>query len=210
MTDPGSRTGRGAGPAAVRLPWYCSWKFWLAVVPAVALVALLAFGFTRDPRRIDSPLVGKPAADFTLELLDGGVLRLSALRGRPVVVNFWASWCYPACWNEAPRLEAAWRRYRDRGLMMVGIVYQDSAANARDFVREHGKSYPNGLDPGGRIAIEYGVYGVPETFFIDREGIIVYKHVGEIQAETLTARIEGLLGAPQARAGRPPAPAGRP
>jgi cytochrome c biogenesis protein CcmG/thiol:disulfide interchange protein DsbE len=110
-----------------------------------------------------------------------------------VLVNFWASWCYPACWNEAPRLQAAWERYREKGLVMVGIVYQDREPNAREFIRKHGKTYPNGVDPKSRIAIDYGVYGVPETFFIDREGRIAHKHVGEIPVETLTREIERLL-----------------
>jgi cytochrome c biogenesis protein CcmG/thiol:disulfide interchange protein DsbE len=178
------------------------WKLGLMLLPAVALIVLLAFGFTRDPSRIDSPLIGRPAADFRLELLDGGTLKLSDLRGRPVVVNFWASWCYPACWNEAPRLEAAWQRYRDRGVMVVGVVYQDTAENAREFIRTHGKTYPNGLDPAGRVALDYGVYGVPETFFIDRQGVIADKHIGEIHMETLTAKIDALLAASQARAGQ--------
>jgi len=171
----------------------------LAPLSAVAFLLLLAYGFTKDPKRIPSPLVGRPAPDFALSLLDGGELRLQDLRGRPVVVNFWASWCYPACWNEAPRLEATWQRYKDRGVVLIGIIYQDTEANARDFIAKHGKSYPNGMDPRSRTAIEYGVYGVPETFFIDREGKIAHKHIGEIDMETVTAQTELLVAAPQAR-----------
>ena len=162
----------------------------LSVIP---LLLLLAYGFGKDPKRIPSPLIGREAPDFTISLLEGKKLGLRDLRGKIVVVNFWASWCYPACWNEAPRLEAAWRRYKDRGVMLVGIVYQDTEGNARDFIQKHGKTYPNGMDSNSRIAIEYGVYGVPETFFIDREGKIAYKHIGEISMETLTAQIERLL-----------------
>ncbi|MBI4610713.1 MAG: TlpA family protein disulfide reductase [Candidatus Rokubacteria bacterium] len=158
-----------------------------------ALVALLAFGFTRDPKAIPSPLVGRPAPAFSLALFGGGSLSLESLRGKVVVVNFWASWCFPACWNEAPRLEAAWRRYRDRGVVLVGIVYQDSEANAKEFIARHGKTYPSGMDPGSRIAIDFGVYGVPETFFIDRAGRIRRKHVGEINDEILSTTIEDLL-----------------
>jgi cytochrome c biogenesis protein CcmG/thiol:disulfide interchange protein DsbE len=179
------------------------WKLGLMLLPAVGVLALLAYGFSREPGRIDSPLIGGPAPDFTLELLDGGRLELSELRGRPVLVNFWASWCYPACWNEAPRLEAAWQQYRDRGVMVVGVVYQDTAENAREFVRKHGKTYPNGLDPAGRVALDFGVYGVPETFFIDGTGVIADKHIGEIPTSTLVTKIEALLGASPARAGQP-------
>lgn len=156
-------------------------------------IALLAFGFTRNPKEIPSPLIGKPAPPFTLSLLNGGQLTLTALRGKVVVVNFWASWCYPACWNEAPRLEAAWERYKEKGVVIVGIVYQDTEEKARAFTERFGKTYPNGLDLKSRIAIDYGVYGVPETFFIDRQGRITHKHVGEIQMETLVAKIEELL-----------------
>lgn len=179
---------------------------WLRIIVPISvipLLILLAYGFWTDPRRVPSPLVGREAPEFTISLLDGGELRLRHLRGKIVVVNFWASWCYPACWNEAPRLEAAWQRYKDQGLMMVGMVHQDSEGNARDFIQKHGKTYPNGMDPESRIAIEYGLYGVPETFFIDRQGRIAYKHIGEISMETLTTQIEALLSRPHARAERP-------
>ncbi len=157
------------------------------------LIGLLAFGLTRDPKFVPSPLIGKEAPLFNLDLLNGGRLSLGDLRGKVVVVNFWASWCYPACWNEAPRLEAAWQRYKDQEVVIVGIVFQDTEENTRKFIRRFDKSYPNGMDPNSRIAIEYGVYGVPETFFIDREGRIAHKHIGEIQSEILTREIEKLL-----------------
>ncbi|HEY7675641.1 MAG TPA: TlpA disulfide reductase family protein [Candidatus Methylomirabilis sp.] len=179
----------------------------LLMALVVAFVGLLAFGFTRNPKEIPSPLVGGPAAPFTLERLDGGELRVADLRGKIVVLNFWASWCYPACWNEAPRLEGAWRRHREHDVVVVGSVYQDTAANARDFVRQHGKTFPNGL-PAGRVPIDYGVYGVPETFFIDRDGRIAHKHTGEISESVLEMEIQKLLAAP--RAARGPAGDGRP
>jgi len=177
-------------PAGARRPWLRSLLLALLVV---GFVGLLAFGFTRDPKAIPSPLVGQAAAPFTLPLLEGGELRLADLRGKIVVVNFWASWCYPACWNEAPRLEGAWRRHREHDVALVGVVYQDTEANARDFIRQHGKSYPNGLDQGSRIAIAYGVYGVPETFFIDGEGRIAHKHIGEISEAILEGEIQKVL-----------------
>lgn len=170
-----------------------SWKRLWIPLSILPILGLLAYGFRTDPRSIPSPLVGRPAPAFALDLFDGGRLDLADLRGKVVVVNFWASWCYPACWNEAPRLEAVWQRYKDRGVVIVGIVYQDTEERAGEFIRRFGKTYPNGLDPRSRIAIEYGVYGVPETFFIDREGRITHKQIGEIQMETLVARIEELL-----------------
>lgn len=183
--------GTGEAPSLRRTAAW--WKWLLSVGIAAGLIALLAYGFTRSPKDIPSPLVRKPAPDFSLALLDGGALNLHELRGKVVVVNFWASWCYPACWNEAPRLQAAWERYRERGVVVVGIIYQDREPSAREFIRRHGKTYPNGMDAKSRIAIDYGVYGVPETFFIDREGRIAHKHVGEIPMETLAQAIEKLL-----------------
>jgi len=94
------------------MPWK---KLFILFLLVLSFIALLAYGFTRNPKEIPSPLVGKPAPPFTLKLLNGGTLSLEALRGKVVVVNFWASWCFPACWNEAPRLEAAWQRYKERG-----------------------------------------------------------------------------------------------
>lgn len=173
----------------------------LVFLSVTALLLLLAYGFWTDPRIVPSPLVGGPAPDFTLTLLDGKEIRLSDLRGRPVVVNFWASWCYPSCWNEAPRLEATWRNYKDQELMLIGIIYQDVEKNAREFIAEHGKTYPNGMDVKSRIAIEYGVFGIPETFFINQNGNIAHKHIGEIDTETLTTEVEALLSTPQSREG---------
>ncbi len=173
----------------------------LGIVSVVGLLALLTYGFWTDPRIVPSPLVGGPAPDFTLTLLDGKEIRLRDLRGQPVVVNFWASWCYPACWNEAPRMEATWQRHKHHGVVLIGVVYQDTEGNAREFIEKHGKTYPNGLDVNSRIAIEYGVFGIPETFFINREGNVVHKHIGEIDMETLTAEAEALLFVPQSREG---------
>ena len=167
-----------------------TWRFLVAGGALVSLLALFACGLTRDPRQIPTPLIGKEASSFTLALFDGGTFRLIEQRGKVVVLNVWASWCYPACWNEAPRLEAAWRKYRDQGVMVVGLNYQDREAEARAFIQRFGKTFPNGPDQGSKVAIEYGVYGVPETFFIDHTGRIYAKHIGEISWETLEAKIE--------------------
>jgi cytochrome c biogenesis protein CcmG/thiol:disulfide interchange protein DsbE len=167
-----------------------TWRFLAAGGALMSLLALLAWGLTRDPRQIPTPLIGKEASSFTLALFDGGTFRLAEQRGKVVVLNVWASWCYPACWNEAPWLEAAWRKYRDQGVMVVGLDYQDRETDARAFIQRFGQTFPNGPDPGSKIAIEYGVYGVPETFFIDHAGRIYAKHIGEISRETLEAKIE--------------------
>jgi len=158
----------------------------------VPILALLAYGFTRDPRAIPSPLIARPAALFTLTLFDGRRLTLAELRDRVVVLNFWASWCLP-CREEARTLKAAWQRYQDREVVFVGVDIQDTDDDARAFLREFGVTYPNGADAGSRIAIEYGVYGIPETFVIDRQGRIIYKHVGAIDRATLSARLDDAL-----------------
>jgi cytochrome c biogenesis protein CcmG/thiol:disulfide interchange protein DsbE len=168
----------------------------LTVLP---LLALFAFGLTRDPRSIPSPLVGLEAPTFVLPLFDGGVFRLTEHRGEVVVLNFWSSWCIPACYNEAPALEAAWQQYRTRGVVLLGVNYQDREPVAKEFMARFRHTFPNGPDRGSKIAIGYGVYGVPETFFIDREGRLAHKHVGEITQETLVQQIERLLRVGEAR-----------
>jgi cytochrome c biogenesis protein CcmG/thiol:disulfide interchange protein DsbE len=169
-----------------------AWR-WLVPLSAVPVLAVLAYGFLLDPRSIPSPLVGRPAAPFALTAFDGSPVSLEAWRGKVVVVNFWASWCKPACYEEAPVLERAWRTYRDRGLVVVGVDMQDTPEAARAFIRQFQLSFPNAPDDGGKVAVEYGVYGVPETFFVDRVGTIRAKHVGAVTDEVIRATLEPLL-----------------
>lgn len=173
-----------------------SWRRLWIPLSILPLLGLLAYGFQTDPRSIPSPLVGRPAPSFTLTLFDGGELHLADLRGKVVVVNFWASWCYPACYEEAPVLEAGWREYRDREVVVVGIDVQDTEEGARRFIEQFGLTFPNGPDPRGKVSIDYGVYGVPETFFIDREGQIRRKHAGAVTGPLFRETIEALLGEP--------------
>jgi cytochrome c biogenesis protein CcmG/thiol:disulfide interchange protein DsbE len=168
-------------------------KRWLIPLAAIPVLAVLAYGFRTDPRAIPSPLVGRPAVPFTLTGFDGAPVRLDALRGRVVLVNFWASWCYPACYEEAPVLEAGWQRYRDRGLVVVGVDIQDKEPAARRFVAQFGLTFVNAPDPQGRVSIDWGVYGVPETFLIDRRGVIRDKKVGAITEGYFQERVEPLL-----------------
>lgn len=95
-------------------------------------------------------------------------------------MNFWASWCYPACYEEAPRLQRMWERYRERGVVVIGANIQDRESAAREFIRKFGQTFPNGMDLTGKISIDFGVYGVPETFVVDQNGIIVAKFVGAV------------------------------
>ncbi len=137
-------------------------------------------------------LIDRPAPAFTTSLFDGGELALSDLEGRPVVINFWASWCAP-CRDEAIPLERAWLAYRERDVVFVGIDTQDTEDAARAYLAEFGITYPNGRDEDGRISIEYGIVGLPATFFIDRKGIVVSRWVGAIPEATLVQRVEALL-----------------
>ena len=180
-----------------------TWKKLLVVFAVVVpIIALLAFGFTREAREIPSPIIGRQAPEFSLTLFDGKTLNSTELRGKVVFLNFWASWC-PPCRAEARMLEAAWQKYKDQEVVFVGANIQDQDANAREFLREFGVTYPNGVDRGSRIAIDYGVWGLPETFIIDRTGRITYKHVGGIGWPTLTARLdEALQGVASASEGK--------
>lgn len=163
-----------------------------AVVIAVPFVWLLASGFGRDPNAISSPLIDRRAPSFTLRSIDGREVSLASFRGRPVIVNFWASWC-TACKFEHPYLLAAWRAYREQGVAFVGVLFSDNAGNARAFIQRYGGGWPDVLDPAQRTAINYGVYGVPETFFIDRAGIVRYKSTGPVTPLLLYTDIQHLL-----------------
>ena len=172
------------------------------LLPAAAVLALLAYGFTTEPKYIPTPFIAKPAPPFSLPRFDGGVLRLEELRGKVVFLNFWASWC-PPCRAEARMLEAAWQKYKNEGAVFVGVNIQDKEPDARAFLEEFGITYPNVIDRGSRVAIDYGVWGLPETFFIDREGRITYKHVGALGRSTVTAKLdEALRGVVSASEGR--------
>ena len=171
------------------------WGNVLVLLAVSSIVVLMGFGLTRNTDELPSPLVGNPAPGFALSTLDGDTaVSLATLEGRPMVVNFWASWCL-GCLEEHPDLVRAWNRFGDRGLVMIGIVYQDSPRNARDYIRKHGGGWTQLLDPGSRTAIDYGVYGIPETFFIDRSGTISHKHIGPVTDSVLTSEIGKILEA---------------
>lgn len=161
---------------------------------ALPIVGLLAFGMTRDPRAIPSTLPGREAPEFALPVLDGqDTVRLSDLRGEVVVLNFWASWCLE-CRVEHGDLSMAAQLYRPKGVRFFGVLYNDSPANGRAWIREMGgQTYPALIDMGSRTAIDYGLYGVPETFIIGRDGRVVHKQIGPIDMRRLAALLEPLL-----------------
>jgi cytochrome c biogenesis protein CcmG, thiol:disulfide interchange protein DsbE len=177
---------------------------WLIPLAALPVVGLLAYGFRTDPRAVPSPLVGRPAPPFALTTFDGKAMTLEGQRGKVVVLNFWASWCYPACYEEAPALEASWRRAQSQGVVVLGVAIQDKDPASLEFIQRFGLTFPNAPDPAGKVSIDYGVYGVPETFIIDRRGMIRRKHVGAMTDESFRESVEPLL-AEGAAAGAPPA-----
>ncbi|MFP5318203.1 MAG: TlpA family protein disulfide reductase [Acidimicrobiia bacterium] len=167
-----------------RFPWR-----WAVVAAGVAVVVGWAFvagrSLGRDPTVVRSALLGKPAPPFNLPALDGGgTVDSTSMRGDVVVVNFWASWCVP-CREEAPELEAFARRWSGRGVRLVGIVYNDERAAAVEFRDRYGLTYPQAIDPGGRTAIDYGVFGVPETYVVAPDGTVMAKLLGAVDAASL-------------------------
>jgi len=168
---------------------------------ALAIGALFWWGMqTKDERsELPSALAGRPAPTFDLELLPssreawGERLNLSDYLGKkPIILNFWASWCYPACYEEAPILEATWRRWKDR-VLFVGVNTQDELDAAEKFIEQFGISFPNVYDPRGKVGIDYGMYGVPETFAISVEGRVLERFAGTISAEKLESMIREVL-----------------
>ena len=162
---------------------------------AGVLLFVLARGFGRDPHEVPFMLKGKPAPAFTLRRLDTGApITLAELKGKPVVLNFWASWCAP-CKVEHPVLAWGARRFAGEA-QFYGIVFEDTEENARTFAAPVDPAFPQLLDERSRMAVDYGVSGVPETYFIDAAGIIRDKFVGPIDARSLAQRIASLNTAP--------------
>jgi cytochrome c biogenesis protein CcmG, thiol:disulfide interchange protein DsbE len=183
-------------------------RSFIAMLAASPFVVLLAWGMTRDPREIPSPLPGRVAPTFDLAVFARGdmtppdakldTVRLAEHRGNVVVLNYWASWCL-ACRDEHRALSDVAAEYNAAGVRDVsfyGVLYNDSPRNGIDWIAQMGgQSYPSLVDPGSRTAIDYGLYGVPETFFIGRDGKVAYKHIGPVTPALLKQKIDSLRGA---------------
>jgi cytochrome c biogenesis protein CcmG, thiol:disulfide interchange protein DsbE len=171
---------------------------WVVMVVGlvVLLPAVIVLGsrLGKDATAVRSVLVGRPAPDFDLPKLDGGSLRSADLAGKPYVVNFWASWCVP-CREEHASLEAFYRQWKPRGVEVVGLIYNDSDANARAFQKELGGDWPLLQDPGLRTALDYGVRGPPETFVVDAGGVVVLKFTGAVRPGALEQVMDDLAAA---------------
>lgn len=173
--------------------------FAILLVGVIAVLALLAWAVRTKSA---PPLASGIAPDFTLKTFDGETLTLSELRGKAVIVNFWASWCIP-CRDEAPLLQRAWLENRERGLVVIGVDYVDTDTDAKKFIAEFQQTYPNGPDLGTRISQTYRITGVPETYFIARDGKMLSEidangrayanWIGPLNENALRERIERML-----------------
>ena len=168
---------------------------WVALsIGGLLVVGLgVVFGLQLDEgaQRAESPLLGKAAPEFDLPGLDGGRVRLSDHPGRVIVVNFWASWCVP-CRDEAPRLESFAQQHA-ADATVIGIVWNDTRAAARAFRAEFALTFPQAIDSQSRTGIEYGVRGVPETYVINSEGVVMAKVVGAVGPTTLDELVADVL-----------------
>lgn len=165
----------------------------VVVVCVAAAVSVLSTGFGRDARVVPSAVVAEPAPGLAGATLDGGSYDLSRERGKVVLVNVWASWCGP-CKAEYPVLVDAARGLRNRGLSVVGINTQDDPASARRFLDEMGgEVYPSVVDADGRLAVDWGTFGVPETFVVDKAGTVRARVVGEVTAAWIEQNVVPML-----------------
>jgi cytochrome c biogenesis protein CcmG/thiol:disulfide interchange protein DsbE len=167
-------------------------RYLLPLAAFLGLVVFLALGLRLDPREVPSPLIDKPAPAFATESLARPEATLSRdeLRGKVWLLNVWASWCV-ACREEHPVLVEFSRRAT---VPVYGLNYKDKREDGMKWLRQFGNPYTESLyDPQGRVGLDYGVYGVPETFVIDRAGVVRYKHVGPITPEFLHDTLEPLL-----------------
>lgn len=166
------------------------WKIALSAA-LLCLLALLAAGLTRDPSKLPSALVGQPMPGFALPLLDGeGTLDSAEAAGHPLILNFWASWC-TTCRQEHPVLVDLGLRAQVQGnFAIAGINYRDTPERAATFLDREGHfPYLSAQDPNGRLGIDFGVYGMPETFFVDATGIVRARHAGPLTPRVLAEHL---------------------
>ncbi|HEX6101360.1 MAG TPA: redoxin family protein [Thermoanaerobaculia bacterium] len=164
----------------------------VGLIIAAVLVAVLFAGLGKNPAEIRSPLIGKTAPTFALrEVGTSRTVDVTQFRGKPMVVNFWATWCGP-CWEEHPVLVANARMLQPQ-VQFLGVVFQDKEDKILGFLNQRGSSYPTVVDDAGKTAIAYGVGGVPETFFIDANGVIQAKYSGPMSPDVLRENLQKVM-----------------
>ena len=163
-----------------------------AVTPLILLVVWGALLLSHGGAPAEA-VIGAQAPTFALVDLDGNAVRLADLRGRPVIINFWASSCGP-CVEEFPLLAAALEQHRSEGLAIVGIVYRDRSESAREFMSRFGATWPAVMDPADAVATSYGVVGPPESFFIGRDGLVAGRQIGQLSQQDLDRQLAPILG----------------
>ncbi|HET6381456.1 MAG TPA: TlpA disulfide reductase family protein [candidate division Zixibacteria bacterium] len=188
VTEPAARVPGELAVSRRRLS--LRWRVLGAVLPLILLMAWAAFLVARGAPA--GGLIGQTAPDFALTDLDGNPVRLSEFRGRPVIVNFWASWCGP-CVEEFPLLEEAGSAHGAHGLTVLGIVFRDNSEAARGFMTRMGADWSALMDPGGAVAERYGVYAPPQTFFIGADGTVVARQIGQLHRSDLDRHLAKLL-----------------
>ncbi|MXZ13531.1 MAG: TlpA family protein disulfide reductase [Candidatus Dadabacteria bacterium] len=163
----------------------------ILTVLIVALLAYTLWNGLSGKEKIETPsqLVGKPAPEFVLESFNGEKVRLSDFRGKTLLVNFWASWCHP-CREEAPVLEKTYMSLSGKEVEFIGVNIMDDRKSAEEYIKSFGGTFVNIYDPENRIHLDYGVGGVPETFFVNPEGIITGKHRGPLTEKMIMRYIE--------------------
>jgi cytochrome c biogenesis protein CcmG/thiol:disulfide interchange protein DsbE len=160
----------------------------LGVAVVAPLIAILLLNLGRDPHSIRSPLLGRPAPPFALAPVGGGPpVTSESLKGRPFVLNFWATWCAPCLQEHETLVRTATAVGSD--VQFLGVVYEDEEDRVRAFLQRHGSAYPSLLDPEARTAIAYGVAGVPETYFIDAAGTIQAKVAYPLDSRTMAENL---------------------
>jgi cytochrome c biogenesis protein CcmG/thiol:disulfide interchange protein DsbE len=186
----GEPIGATLRPGPVRAP-----RGYLVAAALAPLLLLLLWGAFLLVRPTGPMLVriGDTAPAFVLADLDGNPVSLEALRGRPVIVNFWASWCGP-CVDEFPLLRSAAAAHERDGLAIVGIVFRDRSEAARAFMARMGAEWPGVMDPGEGLATRFGIIWPPASFFIDRSGVVVDRQIGQLSATDLQRGLAGILG----------------
>lgn len=163
----------------------------IATATVLPLLLILWSGFGNNPQEVPFVLKDRPAPDIELTALDGTPFQLQDARGKPVVVNFWSTWCEP-CKVEHELLQQASRYYGDK-VQFVGIVYQDTAAAASTYLMKRSNGFPQLHDPTSSTAMDYGVSGVPESFFIGADGMLKHKQAGVVTAPLLRDKIGAML-----------------